>query len=81
MSGAHDEAVTESKELLAAADATGNPNQVAWTLFAYDAANREVAPKAACEAFRRGMRIAEDSGNLQTASSLASMLTTCHQSR
>ncbi len=75
MAGAFDEAAAESKDLLAAADATDNPNAAAWVMFAYGTANRTAAPATAYDAFRRGMRITQDSGNLQTQSSIASMLT------
>jgi predicted ATPase len=75
MSGADEEAVAASRDLLAAADTADNPNLAAWALFAFGGAHRTVAPAAAYDAFRRGLRIAHDSGSLQTESSIASMLT------
>jgi predicted ATPase/class 3 adenylate cyclase len=74
MAGADDEAVANSQGLLTASAATDNPNLAAWALFAYGTANRDIAPAAAYQAFRRGLRIAQDSGSLQTESSIASML-------
>jgi predicted ATPase/class 3 adenylate cyclase len=75
MAGADDEAVANSKELLTAIEASDNPNLTAWALFAYGSANRDVAPAAAYEALRRGLKIAQDSGSLLTESNIASMLT------
>jgi predicted ATPase/class 3 adenylate cyclase len=74
MAGADDEALASSKELLTALEASDNPNLTAWALFAYGTVNRDVAPAAAYEAFRRGLRIAHESGSLLTASNIASML-------
>jgi predicted ATPase len=74
MAGADDEARAASEDLLAAADSTENPNLAAWALFAYGMAQRDVAPAAAYEAFRRGLTIAQDSGSRQTESSIAGML-------
>jgi predicted ATPase len=75
LAGADDEAVANSQELPAAMKASDNPNLIAWALFAYGTANRDIAPAAAYEALRRGLRIAQDSGSLQTESNIASMLT------
>jgi predicted ATPase/class 3 adenylate cyclase len=75
MAGADDEAAANSEELLTAIEASDNPTLTAWALFAYGTANRDVAPAAAYDALRRGLRIAQDSGSLQTESNIASMLT------
>ena len=75
LAGADDEAAANSEELLTAIEASDNPNLTAWALFAYGTANRDIAPAAAYEALRRGLRIAQDSGSLQTESNIASMLT------
>ncbi len=74
MAGNHEEAVANSQELPAAIEASDNPNLVAWALFAYGAAHRDITPGAAYDAFRRGLKIAQDSGSLQTVSNIASML-------
>ena len=74
MAGADDEARAASEELLAAADATDNPNLAAWALLAYGTAHRDIAPAAAYEALRRGLTIAQDSGSRMTETSIAMML-------
>jgi hypothetical protein len=51
-----------------------NPNLAAWALFAYGTAQRDVAPMAAYDALRHGLKIAQDSGSRQTESSIAAML-------
>jgi len=58
--GARDEALAASKELPAAADATDNPEVASYTLLAYGIAQRDVAPSAAYDAHRRGLKIAQD---------------------
>jgi len=58
--GARNEALAASKELLAAADATDNPEVASYTLLAYGIAQRDVAPSAAYDAHRRGLKIAQD---------------------
>ena len=63
MTGADDEAMAVSEGLLAAADATGNPHVVCYALMAYGMVHRHVDPVAAYEAHRRGLQIAQDSGN------------------
>ena len=52
-----------SQGLLAAADATDNPHVACFALGAYGYAQTAADPAAAYEALRRGLRIAEDSGN------------------
>jgi predicted ATPase/class 3 adenylate cyclase len=69
--GAGDEAVAASEGLLAMADAADNPHVACWALNAYGWANRDTNPAAAYEAHRRGMKIAQDTGNRQVESSLA----------
>jgi hypothetical protein len=63
MTGADDEAMAVSEGLLAAADATGNPQAVCYALLAYGTVHHNVDPVAAYEAYRRGLQIAQDSGN------------------
>jgi predicted ATPase len=74
MAGADDEAAANSRELLSRIEACTNPNLSAWALFAYGAANRDIAPAAAYDALRKGLKIAHDNGSLQTESNIASML-------
>jgi predicted ATPase/tetratricopeptide (TPR) repeat protein len=74
MAGADDEATAASEGLLAIADTIDSPNLAAWALFAYGTAQRDVAPMAAYDALRRGLKIAQDSGSRQTESSIAAML-------
>jgi predicted ATPase len=58
-----DEAVAASEHLPAAADATDNPEVASYTLLAYGIAQRDTNPRAAYDAHRRGLEIAQDSGN------------------
>jgi hypothetical protein len=60
-----DEAVAASEHLPAAADATDNPEVASYTLLAYGIAQRDTNPRAAYDAHRRGLEIAQDSGNRQ----------------
>jgi predicted ATPase len=69
--GATDEALTASDGLLAAADATENPDVACFALFAYGWAHRDADHVAAYEALRRGLAIAQGSGNRQIESHLA----------
>ena len=62
---ARDEAVAASERLPAAADATDNPEVASYTLLAYGIAQRDTNPHAAYDAHRRGLKIAQDSGNRQ----------------
>jgi predicted ATPase len=63
--GADDEATATSEQLPAAADATHNPEVASYTLLAYGIAQRDTDPAAAYDAHRRGLKIAQDSGNRQ----------------
>jgi hypothetical protein len=58
--------------LIEAAEATGNPHMLAWACFAYGSAFRDADPVGALNALRRGLVIAQDSGNRSHASALAS---------
>jgi predicted ATPase/class 3 adenylate cyclase len=75
LSGAHDEALAESRGLVAAAEATDNPYMKSYALAAYGIAHRDIDPEAAVAVLRRGLTVAQDSGNRQmehvTAVSLA----------
>jgi predicted ATPase len=69
--GASEEALAASEDLLAAADATENPLVICYSLVAYGYARRDTDPPAAYTALRRGLPIAQDSGNRQLESHLA----------
>jgi hypothetical protein len=60
--------------LIEAAEATGNPHVLALALGVYGAAFRYADPVGALNAYRRGLVIAQDSGNRTIASNLASYL-------
>jgi predicted ATPase len=69
--GALEEAKSASTDLLDAAETTNNPGAQAFALLAYGYAWRETNPTAAYEALRRGLTIAQQSGNRMTESYLA----------
>jgi predicted ATPase len=69
--GEMDVAKAARDNLLDAADATDNPGAIAYALLAYGYACRDDRPLAAYDALRRGLRIAQDSGNRMTESYLA----------
>ena len=69
--GARDEAAACSQSLLAAADATDNPHVRSTSLLGYGVAHRDDDPASAYDALRRGLTIAQDSGNRHMESSLA----------
>jgi predicted ATPase len=69
--GAYDEAVAASEGLLTAADATDNPVETTLMLLAYGWAYRDVDPAAAGDALRRGLTIAQASGNQQQEAGIA----------
>ena len=68
------EAMDCADGLIEAAEATGNPFLFAWALDAYGSAFRDADAVAALNAVRRGLVIAQDSGNRTTASVLANSL-------
>jgi hypothetical protein len=70
MAGRRDEAMSACEGALAAAEATGNPTVVCLALNAYGMAHFDADPPAAYEALRRGLTIAEDTGNRQVESTL-----------
>jgi predicted ATPase/class 3 adenylate cyclase len=63
MTGSKEEAMALSDGLVAAADATTNPYWACYILLADGIVRREVDPAAAYESHRRGLQIAQDSGN------------------
>ncbi|WP_232425698.1 ATP-binding protein [Mycobacterium sp. JS623] len=68
MVGECDEALAVSEGLLSEADATRNPQQASYALLAYGIAQRDQNPTAAYDAHRRGLQIAQESGNRQIES-------------
>ena len=58
-----EEAMTLATGLIDAAEATHNPCALSFALFAYGFAFRDANPGAALDAVRRGLVIAQDSGN------------------
>ena len=71
LAAADDEAMAASEGLLAAADAADNPHVASMALFAHGIARREADPAAAYDVHRRGLAIAQASGNRQDESCLA----------
>jgi hypothetical protein len=69
--GAHDEAMAAATGLTDVAEATRNPNAISYALFAYGFAYRDTDPLRALEALRRGLLIAQGSGNRFNESNLA----------
>jgi predicted ATPase len=61
--GSTDEAMVTANGLIDAAETTGNPWVLAYTLLACGYAFRDTDPDRALEAVRRGVLIAQDSGN------------------
>jgi predicted ATPase/class 3 adenylate cyclase len=71
VAGAYDEARAVSEGLLVAADATDNPNLVCWVLFAYGWSYLDADPAGAYHVLRRGLGIAQSTGNRQHESHFA----------
>jgi predicted ATPase len=74
MAGAGEEARAAANGLIDAAEATHNPFALACALFGYGFAFRDADPVRALEALRRGLVIAQDSGNRFVESLLATAL-------
>ncbi len=74
VAGSGGEAMDSADGLIEAAEATGNPLLLAWALGAYGLAFRDADPVGALNARRRGLVIAQDSGNRTIASVLAPFL-------
>jgi predicted ATPase len=72
--GCGGEAMHSADGLIEAAEATGNPSLLAWALGAYGLAFRAADPVGALNALRRGLGIAQDSGNRTIAVTLAPFL-------
>jgi predicted ATPase/class 3 adenylate cyclase len=74
VAGSGEEAMDSAEGLIEAAEATGNPSALASALAAYGLAFRDADPVGALDAVRRGLVIAQDSGNRSNASILALLL-------
>jgi len=74
IAGAGDEARAAANGLIEAAEATHNPFALSSALHAYGRAYRDADPVRALEALRRGLVIAQDSGNRLVESNLAIVL-------
>ena len=74
IAGSEDEAMAATKGLIDAAEATRNPFVLSYALFAYGTAFLDADPDRAREAMRRGVVIAQDSGNRTFETHLASRL-------
>ena len=74
ISGSTDEAMATANGLIDAAEATGNPWVLAYTLLACGYAFRDTDPDRALEALHRSVLIAHDSGNRFYETQLAYML-------
>jgi predicted ATPase len=72
--GPSDEASAVADGLIEAAEATRNPLVLCFALLAYGFAFRDTHPARALEALRRGLAIAQDSGNRMSESHLAAVL-------
>ena len=72
--GSIDEAILATNGLIDAAEATRNPYILAYALLAYGFAFRDADPGRALEALRRGLVIAQDSGNRLWETQLVFML-------
>jgi predicted ATPase len=71
LAGSHDEAMAAANGLIDAAEATQNPCALSLALYVYENLFRDADPVASLEALRRGLVIAQDSGNRFTESHLA----------
>jgi hypothetical protein len=74
VAGAGEEARAAANGLIDAAEATNNPFSFAYALYHYGFAYRDADPVRAREALRRGLVIAQDSGNRLVESQLATVL-------
>jgi predicted ATPase/class 3 adenylate cyclase len=71
VAGSADESMAAANGLVAAAEATRNPYVLSFALFVYGLAVRDADPASALDAFRRGLVIAQDSGNRFNETQLA----------
>ena len=71
MAGQQEEAMAAASGLIGKAEATGNPWVIANALLSYGLAFRDTEPAKALAALRRGLVVAQDSGNRYAESDLA----------
>jgi tetratricopeptide (TPR) repeat protein len=71
VTGSADDAMEAANGLIDAAEATGNPFALSWALLAYGGAVRDADPPRSLAALRRGLVIAQDSGNRFVESTIA----------
>jgi predicted ATPase/class 3 adenylate cyclase len=74
MAGCGDEARAAANGLIDAAEATHNPYTLSFALWAHGYTFRDAAPAGALDAMRRGLVIAQDSGNRLTETRLTGTL-------
>jgi tetratricopeptide (TPR) repeat protein len=72
--GSHAEAMAVAKDVIDGADAIANPWSLSYALLTYGMAFCDADPLRAGEALRRGLVIAQDSGNRYNESHLANVL-------
>jgi hypothetical protein len=69
-----EEAIAATAGLIEGAEATGNPWSLSYALVAFGVAHLHADPVGALEAGRRGLQVAEDSGNRLTRTYLAMLV-------
>ena len=74
MAGLSEEAMAAAKGLIDVAEATGNQVVLSYALHAYGFAFRDADPDRALDALRRGLAVAQNSGNRANETHLASLL-------
>jgi predicted ATPase len=74
LAGCAEEARTATTDLIDAAEATGNPHVLSFALLAYGLAFQDTDPDSARDAARRGLVIAQDSGNRGDESRIAGFM-------
>lgn len=74
MAGVSEEAMAATDGLIGAAESTANPLILSYALHAYGFALRDADPDRALNALRRGLAVAQDSGNRANETHIASML-------
>ncbi len=70
----HEEAIAATAGLIEAAEATRNPWALSYALLAFGVAFLHADPVGALKACRRGLQVAEDSGNRGNETHLATIV-------